>query len=855
MLRSIDGLAVRQLRTRPMRAVLTAFGVVLGVGMVFGVLLLVGTIRHTFDDLIGSAWGKTDLIVGGEANGVLPASSAATVRAVPGVRDAAPWIGGLFTRLDARGRGVKGATGQISVAGYETTRTPPFDFRWVDGRQPANGPEIALERNWARGRGLNAGDRLRVATPTGAAELPVVGIFRWSNGLSFGGRGFAAMPIDALRPLIDVPTGFLQISVVVDDKDQLEAVQKRLQRALGPGATVNTPHGFSEDVKQQLNALNLILYFFSGVALFVGGFLILNSFNMTVLQRMREIGTLRTLGAPRRLVTRTILTEALIVGALGSVLGLGLGIGLAAGLIALMRGLEMPVGTLQVSAAPAVVAVLIGMVVTAGGALWPARRAGRVSPIRAVLGSRGVRKAPRRSRLVVALGLTVPGALLGGQFWGGGNSGSALSGIYGISLTMAMFVGIALLAPFVIIPVIRLLAAPMRRLFPASGRLAVDSLLSNPARTAATAAALMIGLSVVVVNSTMSASFMGTVNDQLEATFARDFTVQSAGQTLETGGGPGVPRRLSRQIAAMPETRAVTPIRVLLLDLPGIETGQKQGIAKAYDPSVYALMDATPIKGTTREAALRSVAQGGVIVGAQYARLANLEVGDRVILRGPGGARRAPVAGVLDGIADLGGNEMQVSLETMRRIYGITGDAQLAVRARSDAAARPLERRIEALMARDYPGLELASIADKKQQVRDQVSATFNMFNSIVAIAVIVSLLGVVNTLAMSVLERTREIGVLRALGCSRWQVRRTMLDESLLICAAGALCGVAFGLAIGAAWIPGFAQVMPGLTFHFPGTTALAVAVAAIVLGTLAAILPARRAARLKVIEALSYE
>jgi putative ABC transport system permease protein len=157
-------------------------------------------------------------------------------------------------------------------------------------------------------------------------------------------------------------------------------------------------------------------------------------------------------------------------------------------------------------------------------------------------------------------------------------------------------------------------------------------------------------------------------------------------------------------------------------------------------------------------------------------------------------------------------------------------------------------------MNRFYPGLELASLADKKE-VSDQVSATFNMFNSIVAIAVIVSLLGVINTLAMSVLERTREIGVLRALGSSRWHVRRTMLAESLLICAAGALCGVAAGVVIGAAWIPGFAQAMPGLTFHFPGTTAVAVAIAAIVLGALAAILPARRAARLKVIEALSYE
>jgi putative ABC transport system permease protein len=244
-----------------------------------------------------------------------------------------------------------------------------------------------------------------------------------------------------------------------------------------------------------------------------------------------------------------------------------------------------------------------------------------------------------------------------------------------------------------------------------------------------------------------------------------------------------------------------------------------------------------------------------VLVSGSYARTAGLHVGDRVVLRGPDATVRAPVTGVLDAITGSGGNEMQMSLATMQRVYGVTTDAQLAVRARSAAARIPLERRISALLARDYPGLELASLADRKAEIRSQIAATFNMFNAIVAIAVVVSLLGVINTLAMSVIERTREIGVLRALGSSRWQVRRTMLDESLLITAAGAIVGIVVGLAIGIVWLPGFGQALPGLTFHFPGATTFAVAVAAIVLGTLAAVIPARRAARLKVIEALAYE
>jgi putative ABC transport system permease protein len=855
MLRSVDGLALRQLRTRPLRAVLTGFGVVLGVGMVFGVLLLVGTIRHTFDDLIGSAWGKTDLIVSGRANGLLPDSALERTRAVPGVREAAAMVGGDLNRLRPDGAAIKGPPGRVLVAGYDTgAPMAPYDFRWVGGREPAAGPELALEQNWARQRHLEVGDRIRLATPTGPATLPVVGIFRFSSGLSFGGQGFGAMPIEAARGLFGIDRGYMQISVAVDDKRAVAATQKRLAAALGPGAEIKTPQAFGTEVKQQLNSLNIVLSFFSGVALFVGGFLILNAFNMTVLQRMREIGTLRTLGASRRLVTRTILIEAGAIGAVGSVLGLGLGLGLALGLIALMRGMEMPVGDVHVTAGPAIAAVTVGVLVTLAGAAWPARRAGRISPIRAVLGARGVRTVPSRARLIAGAILFVPGLLLGGRFWGGNGSGSALSGLYGISLTMAMFAGMAMLAPYVLIPVVRLLAWPLRVLLPAGGRLAADSLLSNPLRTAATAAALTIGLSVVVVNSTLSASFMGTVSDQLHQSFARDFTVQAAGHTLEDGGGPGVPKGLVARIAAMPETRAVTPIRALWMELPGIESGQKQGIAVAYDPEVYGLMDATPLKGSSRSEALAAVARGGVIVGPQYAQLAHLEVGDRVHLRGPRGNAEARVAGIIAAISGGEFNEMQISLDTMRRIYGVTSDTQVAVRAQSgDHTA--LERRIDALIDRDYPGLEVASMADKKAEIDRQISATFNMFNSIVAIAVIVSLLGVVNTLAMSVIERTREIGVLRALGSSRWQVRRTMVDESLLITAAGALTGIAAGLAIGIAWLPGFAQSMPGLTFHFPGGITIAVAVAAIILGTLAAVLPARRAARLNVIEALAYE
>jgi len=856
MLRSFNSLAVRQLRTRPLRSVLTAFGVVLGVGMVFGVLLLVGTIRATFDEVIDSAWGETDLIVMGEGNGTMAEGTLARIQDVEGVRQAAGMVGGMFTRLEADGSPIKGTKGQMLIAGYATGGYQPYDFRLVEGRKMTSGKQIMVEQNWARDRGYGVGDRVSVAGPTGRTTLPIIGIFKLTSSLNVGGLGYAAMPLDAARRVFDQPHGWMQISIAAVDRGKVDALKRRVEQAAGSGATVQTPGEFSDQVSEQLAGLNMVLYFFSGVALFVGGFLILNSFNMTVLQRMRELGMLRTLGASRRMATISVLTEALAIGIVGTVLGLALGLGLASGLISLMRSMDVPVGTLDISASAAITAAFIGIVVTLLGAFWPAHRAGRVSPIRAVVGGAQIQRKVAKRRLVVALVLFVPGLWLGGSFWfGGASETGGLAAYGGIAMTMAMFAGMAIAAPFIILPVVRWLAAPIRRVLPTGGRLAADSLLSNPLRTAATAVALTIGLSVVVVNSSMSASFVGTLEDQVDRAFARDFTVQAQGFTLEQGGGPGVPRSLQAAIEAMPEARTVAPIRAMPMDLPAVKSGAEQGIAIGLDPAKQPQVDGTEFQGVSQSAAYDGLARGGVLIGRGYARKAELERGDTLKLVGPAGRRHAQVVGILDAVGAMGGMEMRLSLASMRQIYGDYQPAELAVEA-TGADARPaLESKIGALLDRQYPNLEMQSAADAKEEVTSEINRTFNMFNAIVIIAIIVSLLGVINTLAMSVIERTREIGVLRALGASRWQVRSTMLDESLMITIAGSVVGVAMGTLIGFTWLRGVDEVFPGMSFHFPGPIVVAVAVAAVVLGVVAAILPARRAARLKVIEALAYE
>jgi putative ABC transport system permease protein len=664
------------------------------------------------------------------------------------------------------------------------------------------------------------------------------------------------MPLEAARQVFDQPSGWMQISIAAVDRGKVAALKKRVEHVAGAGANVQTPGEFSDQIGEQLQGLNMVLYFFSGVALFVGGFLILNSFNMTVLQRMRELGMLRTLGASRRMATGSVLLEAVVIGAVGTVLGLALGLGMASGLIALMRGMDVPVGNLDVTAGAAVTAALIGMFVTLLGAFWPAHRAGRVSPIRAVLGGGEVRGRASKRRLAIGLALFLPGLWFGGSFWFGSESDTAGIAAYGgIVMTMAMFAGMAIAAPFLIMPVVRWLAAPLKRVLPTGGRLAADALLSNPLRTAATAVALTIGLSVVVVNSSMSASFIGTIEDQVDRAFARDLTVKAEGFTIEQGGGPGVPRSLQPAIEAMPEAGTVAPIRAMLLDLPRLDSGSQQGIAIGVDPAKQSNVDGTEFEGISQSTAYAGLEGGGVLLGRAYAKRAGLERGDTLALVGPAGQRRAEVVGVMDAVGAMGGMEMRLSLDTMNGVYGHSQPAELAVEARAPDLRQRLETKVAALLDREYPNLETQSAAEAKDEIGEEINRTFNMFNAIVVIAVLVSLLGVINTLAMSVIERTREIGVLRALGASRWQVRSTMLDESLMITIAGSVVGVAAGTLIGATWVRGLDEVLPGIVFHFPGPVALAVAIAAVVLGVAAAIIPARRAARLKVITALTYE
>ena len=884
-MRSFAGLAPRQLRARRLRALLTAAGIVLGVAMILGVLLLSATIQGTFSDLFDSVYGRTDLVVSGsQSSGSLRPSTLREVQETEGVEDAAGGIQARFNLIEraereeppepppgelpegapvpggasAPARAEVEVTGEpLNVAGRAPGTTDFSDTETVAGREPERGREIYLQESWADANKIDVGDRIRLATPSGTARLEVVGMFQFETGLDFGGEGFATMPLGAARDLMDEPRGYDEILLTVaGGEDAISDVRRRLERGLERGAKVNTPDKKADEVESQLQAFNVILYFFAAMALFVGGFLIFNSFNMTVLQRIREIGMLRTLGATRGMVTRTVLIEAALLGLIGTVLGLGLGIALAHGLVLITREvLEVPVGEVRIVGWALAAAAATGVATSVVGALWPASRAGRTSPIRAVLGTEGLRSRPRARRAVAGVVLIVLG--LGGAFWlGAADETTPVVAAAGMTGTIAIFFGIALASPFVVGPLARVLSWPLRRLFGVEGRLAADAARSNPGRTAATATGLMIGLALVVAVNSIGASFLRSIEAEFDRSFARDLTVQPRGFAPGSGPQQTIDRDLRGRLARIPEAAVVARERFLFVpDLPAPKGERKSdGLLFAFDPEQYEPVDSTDVSGATREDAFDAVEHGDVTVGQGHADETGLEVGDRLELDGPSGSQNARVAGIVETVV-FGGQTIGMSLETMREVWGVNEDSELALKATSADARPVLERKVERIVDRDFPNLAVLSNEELKADVEQQVNQQFAIFYAIVAVAVFASLFGIVNTLSMSVIERTREIGVLRALGATRWQVRRQVGDESLVIGLIGALLGIVVGTGLGWALLKGLAAGVPGVVYSPPVTTMAVVAVAGMVLGLIASVLPARRAARLDVIKALSYE
>ena len=665
----------------------------------------------------------------------------------------------------------------------------------------------------------------------------LTGIARFGDVDSLGGATIALFDVATARQVLDKP-GFDAVAVAAKDGVSQERLIDAIALTLPDTAEVRTGSEQAaqdgEGVGEFVTFIRYFLLGFGGIALFVGAFVIFNTLSITVAQRTKELATLRTLGASRRQVLRSVILEGAVLGVVASAVGLGLGVLLAKGLTALFSAvdLEMPQSALVFQTRTAVVAMLTGTIVTLVASVWPAVRATRIAPIAAVREGGMVVKRPSRKTLV--FGLVVTGLSVFGLVYGLlGEGVSAGARALGIGLgAFGIFIGLAAIAPRLVRPLAHLVGLPAARLGGAAGRLARENAVRNPGRTASTAAALMIGLTLVSFVAVFGRALLTSDENALRKQLGTShvITSQSGWDTVPLGAGQAA--------AAAPGVLLSSSIRDDQAQLLGGGEVQVSGVDPATIGKAYKFewLEGSP-------AALTALATGDAVV-----REGDGHIGDTLTFLTPAGTNvKTVVRGVYRKHSDLDQllGQVVLSQAAFDSSFPRPGDKLTLVQADSTAA---LERALAA-----YPDAKLQTGDEFITNWTAWLHDVMNLFYVLLALSVIVSLFGMVNTLVLAVFERTRELGMLRAVGMTRRQARRMIRQESVITALIGAALGLPLGVGLAALVTQSLAEF--GVTFSLPVLTLAVFTVVAVIAGVLAAIAPARRAARLNVLEALQYE
>ncbi|MCO5997120.1 ABC transporter permease [Actinoallomurus rhizosphaericola] len=828
---------VRNLVAHKIRLALTAFAVVLGVAFVAGTLVFTDTMGRQFDRLF-SRTGKGVAVQvrpkkvveseEGAAAPTLPASLVPVVARVPGVARARGGVSGFAAVVGRNGK-VVGGSGppQLGVDWDPADRNFPVRA----GRGPSGPGEVAVDRRTAGKAGLKVGDRARVVIQGPTQSVTVVGIV---DSGSLMGATLTAFDQGTAQRLLLRPGRFSDITVAARSGVSETVLRDRIQRVLPPpDYEAITGTKLREENKSQvatiMSFIRTALLIFAVISIFVGAFIIFNTFSMLVAQRSRELALLRAVGASRRQVTRAVLGEATGVGLVGSTVGLGAGVGLAVLLQALFNALGADLGGgLAFTYKPVLWSYAVGMVVTMAAAYFPARRAAGIPPVAAMHDDVAMPQRSLRIRVVLGSPVIAAGVVLGG--FGLGGSGAALLGV-GLAL---VFLGVAMLAPVLARPVVTALGAAYPRVFRTPGRLATQNALRNPRRTAATASALMIGLALVSGITVMSASAKASITRQVDASFAADYMVTAAGRVF----GPAEPGRAVRAAAGVEQVTALYAGRFVA-----------GGKARSFV--------ATERPGDLRRAARLSLVSGstevggdGLLVDRPTATSERLQVGSAVGVRfADGRTASLRVAGIYAENPLIGSRVLALPAYLAHTDHP-TGVALMVNVAKADTATRQgVERALG-----PYPGLKVQDRSDVKRSVQQGVDQFVLLLTALLALSILIAALGIINTLALSVIERTREIGLLRAIGTSRRQTRRMIRLESVLIAVFGAVLGLAIGVVAGI----GFQRALRGQGLNVlsvPVTTLAGYLVLSAVIGVLAAPWPAWRASRMDVLTAIAVE
>jgi putative ABC transport system permease protein len=840
---------IKNLLARKFRLVTTGMAVLIGVAFMAGGLVLSDTISQAFDTLFAKLGQETDAVVRstdvvksdfGDVRGRIDASVIDDVRAVNGVDKVAPSIGSFRAQIiNAEGKeiGPSGGNGPPAIGDIWNGDNELSGGRIKDGRGPSIDSEVVIDKASAKDGNIVVGETITVSTKAGVLPFTVVGLVGFDQLNSAGGASFVGFTFRAAQTYLGEPGLIDSISVSADDGVSQVELRDRVATAVPSGTEVVTGATVikeSQDaIGDSFSFFDILVKVFAGIALFVGSFIIYNTFSILVAQRTREMALLRAIGASRGQVLGALLAEAVVVGLLASGFGLLAGLGLAALLLEGLGsiGFELPSQGFVVSNATIITTLVVGVGVTVTAAVFPAWRGASVPPLAAMRDVATEDRGSSRTRLglgalVTALGMAL---VLLGLF-----GGSVLRIGVGVAL---VFLGVAALGPVFARPMVAVLGWPVARYRGITGRLARENAMRNPKRTSRTAAALLIGVALVGTITIVASSVKASFKDIFEDQFTSDFVI-SAGRF----GNGGVSTELGRELAARPELGLVAPLRFS----PGTFDGEDTVIS-AISSEAFGLFDIGVVAGDP--AALDA---GGLAVFKEKADKNGWTLGSLVPVKFPGRDEFQARVAVIYTKEEVAG-KFFLGLPAFDAHVADNFDSQIYVSVAKGVAFDDARVAIETV-SKPYPSISVQNREEYVETNLATIDIVLNVIYALLFLSVLIALLGIANTLALSIVERTRELGLLRAVGMTRRQMRGTVRWEAMLIALFGTIGGLGVGVFFG--WAIFQALKDEGFRiFAVPFQQLFVIGAIGSVAGVIAAIVPARRAARLDVLKAIASD
>jgi putative ABC transport system permease protein len=848
--------ALKTVFAHKLRLTLTAMSVMIGVAFIAGTFIFTDTIDRTFTDLFDDVFAGQDVIVQAETefdvgfSGPPPIDEEVldTVLAVPGVDVAEGTVGGFAVIYDKAGDAIV-PTGPPTLGGSFTDDlrlSGNVEIR--EGRRPAGSSEVAVDARTADKNDLAVGDVVQIQTPQGVNEYEITAVVGFGESDNLAGATFAAFDLPTAQALFDLEGKYSTIVVIAEEGVSPDLLRNQIAQALPADIEAVTAtdeaEAQSEALSESLGFIQTVLLVFAGVAVFVAGFIIQNTFRIIVRQRQRELALMRAVGATGSQVVWMVVIEALVVGVVASAVGILLGFGIAALLTAGMDalGFDLPATTAPLASRTIIVGVLVGVVVTVLSAVLPAVRASKIPPVAALQDMEvTLRMSDRRRAIVGIAGLVLGfGFIVAGLFFD--VEVGPINELVAVGIgALLVFLAVSILSSNIVKPVAGFLGWPLPKIDRLTGTLATENSIRKPRRTATTASALMIGLALVAFFFVLGDSIKASTGSAIEEGLRADYVVSVDG--FSGGFSPALGERLGEE----PEIAAVTSLRFGFWDNNGTDDFVMAVDTDTIEQTIF--LD-------VQSGSIADLAESGVFVFDETARDNGWVVGDTIPMGfATSGLQQVEIVGTYAESNVVNSNFLvgkQFYAENFQG-FGTDVDFVLAVKA-ADGVTPEAARAVVEAAAADYANVTVRDQAEYRQSQEDQLNTILVFFNGLLVLAVIIAVFGITNTLALSVFERTREIGLLRAVGMSRRQVRRMVRWEAIIVAIIGSLLGIVVGLFFGV--IVTAALASQGINvLSIPAVQIVGLVLFGAVAGLFAAILPARKASRLNILEAIAYE